>query len=138
MARIQGYVDSIGYRDGAFVDKGTPLFTIEPAPYRAQLDQAKATLASAVAKAEFSERQYKRYADLARTDSTSRQQAEQTLSDRDADHAAVMQAHSRRRPTRIIGLVKNAVKSSSLHDRAMRRNDWGVHPRMRRKPGHIR
>lgn len=94
MARIQGYLDSIGYRDGAFVDKGALLFTIEPAPYRAQLDQAKATLASAVAKAEFSELQYKRYSDLARTDSTSRQQAEQTLSDRDADHAAVMQAQA--------------------------------------------
>jgi RND family efflux transporter MFP subunit len=94
MARVQGYLDSIGYRDGAFVEKGTPLFTIEPAPYRAQLDQARATLASAMAKAEFSELQYKRYSDLAKTDSTSRQQAEQTLSDRDSDHAAVMQAQA--------------------------------------------
>jgi RND family efflux transporter MFP subunit len=58
------------------------------------LDQARATLASAVAKADFSERQYKRYSDLARTDSTSRQQAEQTHSDRDADDAAVMQAQA--------------------------------------------
>lgn len=94
VARVQGTLEAIGYRDGASVGKGTVLFTIEPAPYRAQLDQAKATLASAVAKAEFSELQYKRYADLARTDSTSRQQAEQTRSDRDADRAAVMQARA--------------------------------------------
>lgn len=94
MARVQGTLEAIGYRDGASVNKGTVLFTIEPAPYRAQLDQAKATLASAEAKSEFSELQYKRYSDLARTDSTSRQQAEQTRSDRDADRAAVMQARA--------------------------------------------
>src|SRR5215469_4943540 len=35
MARVQGYVEGIDYRDGDFVSKGTNLFTIEPAPYRA-------------------------------------------------------------------------------------------------------
>lgn len=94
MARVQGTLEAIGYRDGAFVNKGTVLFTIEPAPYQAQWDQARASLASAEAKAEFSGLQYRRYSDLARTDSTSRQQAEQTRSDRDADRAAVMQAQA--------------------------------------------
>ena len=94
VARVQGYLEAIGYSDGAFVRKGTVLFTIEPAPYQAQLAQAKANLASTVARAQFDELQYKRYSDLDRTDSTSRQQAEQTHSDRDSSKAAVLQAEA--------------------------------------------
>jgi len=94
MARVQGYVEGIGYRDGDFVNKGTNLFTIEPAPYQAQLDEAKANLASAEAKAQFNRLQHERYSALARADSTSRQQAEQALSDRDSADAAVLQARA--------------------------------------------
>lgn len=94
VARIQGYLEGIGYRDGAWVQKGSLLFTIEPVAYRAQLDQAKATLASAAANAEFSELNYRRYSELARTDSTSRQQAEQTRASRDTARASVLQAQA--------------------------------------------
>src|SRR5215469_13530736 len=93
-ARVQGYLQDIGYRDGDFVGKGTNLFTIEPAPYRAQLDQAKANLASAEAKAVFDRVQEKRYSALARADATSRQQAESALSDRDSADAALLQARA--------------------------------------------
>src|SRR6266851_4799183 len=41
-ARVQGYVQEIKYQDGAAVKKGTPLFVIEPQPYKVQLDQAQA------------------------------------------------------------------------------------------------
>jgi len=94
VARVQGYLQDIGYRDGDFAKEGTNLFTIEPAPYQAQLDQAKANFASAEAKAVFSRLQYKRYSALALQDSTSRQQAEQALSDRDSADAAVLQARA--------------------------------------------
>jgi RND family efflux transporter MFP subunit len=94
MARVQGYLQGINYRDGDFVSTGTNLFTIEPAPYQAQLDQAKANLASAEAKAAFNRLQHERYFTLAREDSTSRQQAEQALSDRDSADAAVLQARA--------------------------------------------
>ena len=92
MARVQGYLEAISYRDGELVEKGKPLFSIEPTSYRAQLDQAKANLASATAKAAFSEQQYRRYAELDKTDSTSRQQLEQMRANRQADQAAVLQA----------------------------------------------
>jgi len=42
VARVQGYVQEIKYKDGAQVKKGTPLFVIEPEPYKVKLDQAKA------------------------------------------------------------------------------------------------
>ena len=46
VARVQGYLELIDYVDGASVTKGTQLFGIEQDQYKAQLDQAKATLAS--------------------------------------------------------------------------------------------
>src|SRR5262249_25586545 len=38
-ARVEGFLQEIGYRDGASVKKGTPLFIIEPAPFEAKLKQ---------------------------------------------------------------------------------------------------
>jgi multidrug efflux system membrane fusion protein len=45
VARVQGYLESIDYKDGDAVTKGTQLFGIERDVYQAQLDQAKAQLA---------------------------------------------------------------------------------------------
>ncbi len=45
VARVQGYLESIDYKDGAAVTKGTKLFGIERDTYQAQVDQAKAQLA---------------------------------------------------------------------------------------------
>ena len=45
VARVQGYLETIDYQDGAAVTKGTQLFGIERDVYQAQLDQAKAQLA---------------------------------------------------------------------------------------------
>ncbi len=42
VARVPGFVQEIKYQDGDFVKKGTPLFIIEPEPYKLKLDQAKA------------------------------------------------------------------------------------------------
>jgi RND family efflux transporter MFP subunit len=39
---VQGYVQEIKYQDGALVKKGTPLFVIEPQPYKVKLEQAQA------------------------------------------------------------------------------------------------
>src|SRR5215472_16679417 len=33
VARVQGFLQSINYQDGAFVEEGTTLFTIEPESY---------------------------------------------------------------------------------------------------------
>jgi membrane fusion protein, multidrug efflux system len=45
VARVQGYLESIDYKDGAAVTKGTELFGIERDTYQAQVDQAKSQLA---------------------------------------------------------------------------------------------
>lgn len=46
VARIQGFLYSQNYVDGALVTKGTTLFTVEPPPYFAQLQQAQAQQAA--------------------------------------------------------------------------------------------
>ena len=42
VARVQGFLQSIDYKDGDLVKKGTTLFVIEPEPYKLKLEQAQA------------------------------------------------------------------------------------------------
>jgi membrane fusion protein, multidrug efflux system len=49
MPKVQGYILTQNYREGFFVRKGTLLFEIDPRPFQAALDQAKAQLAAAEA-----------------------------------------------------------------------------------------
>jgi membrane fusion protein (multidrug efflux system) len=46
-AQVTGYLLKQEYSNGAFVTKGAPLFQIDPKPYQATMDQAKANLAVA-------------------------------------------------------------------------------------------
>ncbi len=43
-AQVAGYLVKQNYTNGAFVHKGTPLFQIDPRPFQAALDQAKANV----------------------------------------------------------------------------------------------
>lgn len=45
--RVEGWVESISFREGTMVKKGQPLYTIDPLPYQNMVDQAKAALAEA-------------------------------------------------------------------------------------------
>src|SRR5258707_10324774 len=48
-AQVTGYLQRQGYQEGAFVKKGQLLFEIDPRPFQATLDQAKAQLTQAQA-----------------------------------------------------------------------------------------
>jgi membrane fusion protein, multidrug efflux system len=76
VARVQGYLESIDYKDGAAVKQGTLLFGIERDTYRAQVDQATAQLAkdqSVLAQAQVN---LARYQTLERQKSIAAQQAQ--------------------------------------------------------------
>ena len=45
VARVEGYLRSVDFADGAFVKKGDLLFVIEPEPYEAQVQLQEATVA---------------------------------------------------------------------------------------------
>lgn len=76
VARVQGYLRSIDYKDGAAVTKGTQLFGIERDTYQAQVDQATSQLAkdqSVLAQAEVN---LTRYQTLEQQKSIAAQQAQ--------------------------------------------------------------
>lgn len=51
-ARVSGFLDKRTYTEGAIVKEGQVLFQMDPKPFQAQLDQAKAALAQAEASLE--------------------------------------------------------------------------------------
>ncbi|MFP3675153.1 biotin/lipoyl-binding protein, partial [Bacillus sp. SIMBA_031] len=63
-ARVQGFVETIDYRDGMMVTKGTQLFGIQSNTYQAQVDQAQATLASSQAAQVGANQEYTRQVNL--------------------------------------------------------------------------
>jgi membrane fusion protein, multidrug efflux system len=76
VARVQGYLDSIDYKDGAAVTRGTQLFGIERDTYQAQLDQAKAQLAKDQSVLAQAQTNLNRYQKLRQENSIAGQQAE--------------------------------------------------------------
>jgi multidrug efflux pump subunit AcrA (membrane-fusion protein) len=60
VARVQGVLQSIDYKDGTPVKQGTTLFTIEPETYRLKLEQAQAAEAGAQASTRQAEADCKR------------------------------------------------------------------------------
>jgi RND family efflux transporter MFP subunit len=98
-ARVAGYLDRVHFADGALVQEGDLLFTIDQRPYRAALRQAEATLASAQARLEFASNDLERAESLRRTGNIAEQLLDQrrqnyltARSDLDRADAAVQQA----------------------------------------------
>src|SRR5262245_20136008 len=58
VARVQGFLQSIDYKDGDLVKEGTTLFVIEPEPYKLRLEQAQAAEAGARAALKQAESEY--------------------------------------------------------------------------------
>ena len=92
VARVQGYLESIDYKDGSFVAKGTQLFGIERDTYQQQLDQANASLAANEATLEYNKAEYQRQSTLARQDFASQSIAQQWKANEDSAAAQVLSA----------------------------------------------
>jgi len=94
VARVQGFLQEIHFKDGDVVKKGTALFTIEPEPYQVKLDQAKAAEDGAAATLKQSEAEYQRNANLAAKDFASKSTLDQALATRDSAKANLIQAQA--------------------------------------------
>ena len=66
VARVEGFIKEISYRDDDLAKKGTLLFTIEPAPYEAKLKQAQGALEGAKGQLMQSQAEYLRQVTLVR------------------------------------------------------------------------
>jgi membrane fusion protein, multidrug efflux system len=92
VARVQGYLETIDYKDGATVTKGTQLFGIERDTYQEQLDQAKASLGTAEAQHAYNEAEYQRQSTLGKQDFASQATVQQWKSNVDQSSAAILNA----------------------------------------------
>jgi RND family efflux transporter MFP subunit len=94
VARVQGYVQEIKYQDGQAVKKGTPLFVIEPEPYRIQLEQAQAAEEGAKATLVNAEAEFTRQQELQSKDVSTQANLDKARANRDTARANVLQAQA--------------------------------------------
>jgi RND family efflux transporter MFP subunit len=97
VARVQGFLASIDYKDGTFVKQGTTLFTIEPEPYKLKLDQAQAAQTGAEASLKQAEADFKRQTDLVAKQAVSVATLDTSTSTRDNAQASLQQAQANTR-----------------------------------------
>ncbi|WP_235976877.1 efflux RND transporter periplasmic adaptor subunit [Bradyrhizobium archetypum] len=92
VARVQGFLQSINYKDGAFVKEGTSLFTIEPDTYKLKLEQAQAAESGAQASLRQAEADFKRQQELVQRQAVSQATLDTSTSNRDNAQANLLQA----------------------------------------------
>ena len=92
VARVQGFLQGIHYRDGDFVKEGTTLFTIERAPYQLKLEQAQAAEEGARAALKQAEADYERQAELSSRQVTTKAALDNATANRDSAAARLKQA----------------------------------------------
>ncbi|WP_407181676.1 efflux RND transporter periplasmic adaptor subunit [Bradyrhizobium sp. STM 3562] len=97
VARVQGFLQSIDYTDGAFVKEGTTLFTIEPETYKLKLDQAQAAQAGAQATLKQAELDFQRQSDLVARQAVSQATLDTSTANRDNARASLQQAQANTR-----------------------------------------
>ena len=94
VARVQGVLQAINYKDGAFVKEGTTLFTIEPDTYKLKLEQAQAAEAGAQASVKQTDADFKRQSDLVQRQAVSQATLDTSTSARDNAQANLLQAQA--------------------------------------------
>ena len=88
-AHVWGYLDKVNFKEGAMVKKGDVLFEIDPRPYQAMLNQAKAKVAQDEAQVTFDEAEYQRNLSLIRTGAVARYDLDKSAAARGVDIANV-------------------------------------------------
>ena len=94
MARVQGFLQEIDYKDGGFVHKGDTLFVIEPLPYQARLQQAQAAEQGAQAQLTQASAEYDRQAQLGQKNFSSQSTVDVARATRDSAQSTLDQARA--------------------------------------------
>jgi RND family efflux transporter MFP subunit len=93
-ARVSGYLQAVHFKDGAVVKKGDLLFLIDPRPYQAELDRARAEATLANARLERAEKDLARVQLLLRSRAVSQEEVDTRSADRRQAQAAVQAARA--------------------------------------------
>src|SRR6201992_476958 len=97
VARVQGFLETINYKDGERVKQGATLFTIEPETYKLKLEQAQAAQVGAEASLRQAELDFKRQSDLVARQAVSQSTLDTSTSARDNAQANLQQAQANTR-----------------------------------------
>lgn len=76
-SRVAGTVQQVHFREGALVEEGALLVTIDPAPYKAEVERLEAQVASAEARKEFTQTEVQRGRKLLGTSALSERDVDQ-------------------------------------------------------------
>ena len=87
--QVSGIIEEAYVKQGQYVKKGDPLYKIDPRPYQAALDKAKATLAKDTATLKYSENQLERNTQLVKKDFISKLSYEQYQSQVELNKAQI-------------------------------------------------
>jgi RND family efflux transporter MFP subunit len=88
-AHVWGYLEKVNFQEGALVKKGDVLFELDPRPYQALLDQARAKVAQDEAQLEYDQAEYLRNLRLVRTGAVSASDTDKTAAARSVDVANI-------------------------------------------------
>jgi RND family efflux transporter MFP subunit len=88
-AHVWGYLDKVNFAEGALVQKGDVLFELDPRPYQALLDQAKAKVRQDEAQLTYDNAEYERNLRLIRTGAVSQSDLDRTAAARGVDIANI-------------------------------------------------
>jgi RND family efflux transporter MFP subunit len=91
-ARVEGYLQSIHFQSGSLVKKGALLFIIDPKPYQAKLDEARAELERRQAELKQADATLKRKEMALKANAVSELEVLQGRADRDVAQAAIQGA----------------------------------------------
>jgi RND family efflux transporter MFP subunit len=97
VARVQGFLASIDYKDGSPVKEGTTLFTIEPETYKLKLQQSQSAEAGAQATVKQADADFNRQKDLVAKQAVSQSTLDTSTSTRDNAQALLQQAQANTR-----------------------------------------
>ena len=87
-ARVEGFLETVNFREGSFVRKGDLLYQIDRKPLEATLAQANAELATAQARLEKANNDVARYTPLVAKQAVSQQELDDARAARDAETVA--------------------------------------------------
>lgn len=93
-ARVDGYLQSLHFTDGAILKKGALLFVIDPRPYQAELNRAQAALEQAIARHERTQKDFARAQQLVKSRAMSQEEVDTRAADQREAQQAVQAARA--------------------------------------------
>lgn len=119
--QVSGTITTVHFSDGAMVDKGDVLFTIDPRPYRAAVDRARAELAAAEARVAYTATELARAQRLLKQNAIARRDFEEkrnaarvAAAERQGAAAALAAAELDLEHTRVIAPVSGRVSRAEV------------------------